>query len=468
MSAYREARRYLARFVDLELGGMAAEAMGLDRIRALLAALGDPQTCYPSVLVAGTKGKGSTAAMVERALRAAGYRTGLYTQPHLHTIRERVSIDGELIPPDAFAEALNRVRVALPLAAGRAEEVLASMTAYEVMTALAFDYFARRAADIAIVEVGLGGRLDATNVLDAALSVITPISLDHTQVLGGTLEAIAREKADIIKQSRPCVSAPQAPEATAVICSFAEARGSPLRTACQDGARWERRSDGGSDLVTARGRIGDVHLALRGSFQKTNSAVAATVLDALHQSGTASADLEAVRAGLERVEWPGRFEVVEGGKRLPPLPLGEGWGEGRGPPIVLDGAHNVESVRALRQALYDEYGDRPLVLVLGIGADKDIPGIVRALLPARHVFAVCARHPRAADAAMIAAEARAAGAQTTIAANVAQALGAALERASGDDVVVATGSLYVVAEAREALGLARAYDEPAFDPWAAR
>lgn len=452
MSAYREALRYLASFIDLERGGMAAEAMGLDRIRALLAALGDPQTCYPSVLVAGTKGKGSTAAMVERALRAAGYRTGLYTQPHLHTIRERVSIDGELIPPDAFAEALNRVRVALPLAAGRAEEVLASTTAYEVMTALAFDDFARRAADIAIVEVGLGGRLDATNVLDAALSVITPISLDHTQVLGGTLEAIAREKADIIKQSRPCVSAPQAPEATAVICSFAEARGSPLRTACQDGARWERRSDGGSDLVTARGRIGDVHLALRGSFQKTNSAVAATVLDALHEFDTASTDLEAVRAGLERVEWPGRFEVVER----------------HGPPVVLDGAHNVESVQALRQALYDEYGDRPLVLVLGIGADKDIPGIVRALLPARHVFAVCARHPRAADAAMIAAEARAVGAQTTIAANVAQALGAALERASGDDVVVATGSLYVVAEAREALGLARAYDEPAFDPWAAR
>lgn len=450
-AVYREALRSLAGFVDLERGGMAAGAMGLDRIRALLAALGDPQNRYPSVLVAGTKGKGSTAAMIERALRAAGYRTGLYTQPHLHTIRERVRIDGELIPLDAFVEALNRVLAALPLASAGGEGARAPTTAYEVMTALAFDHFARRAADIAIVEVGLGGRLDATNVLDAGVSAITSISLDHTQVLGETLGAIAREKADIIKQSRPCVSAPQPPEAMAVIRAFAEARGSPLRTACQDGACWEQQAHGAPDLLTARGRIRDVHLALRGGFQHTNSAVAATVLDALHESGVAPTGLEAVRAGVERVEWPGRFEVVEG----------------HAPPVVLDGAHNVESAQALRQALYDEYGKRPVVLVLGIGADKDIPGIVRALLPVRHVFAVCARHPRAADPEVIAAAGRAAGAQTTNAANVAQALGAALECASRDDVVVATGSLYVVAEAREALGLAEAYDEPAFDPWAA-
>ncbi len=438
--AYRNALAYLSEFVDLERGGMPAGPLNLDRTRQLLAALDNPQARYPSVLIAGTKGKGSTAAMVERALRAAGHHTGLYTQPHLHTIRERVRVDGELIDPEHFAVEMDAVRAA----AERVCDAGAPTTAYEVMTALALDYFAQRAVDVAVVEVGLGGRLDATNVLDASVSAITSISLDHTQILGATVEAIAREKADIIKPGRPCVSAPQPASAMAVIRETAALRGAPLRVAGENGARWD-----GSDLLTARGRIAGVHPALRGAFQRTNAAVAASILDALDEHGFARTTLDDVRAGIEDVVWPGRFEVVPGT-----------------PPIVIDGAHNGESAHRLREALHDEYGHAGIVLVLGIPRDKDLHAIVEGLMPARVVVATRARHPRAMEPARIAEAAASAGAETFIEPSVAEALERARTAVREAEVIVVTGSLYVVAEAREALGLAAPTDEPAFNPWA--
>jgi dihydrofolate synthase / folylpolyglutamate synthase len=444
VSNYERALGYLAGFVDFERGGAPTRPMGLDRIRLLLGALDQPQTRYSSILIAGTKGKGSTAAMVERALRAAGHRTGLYTQPHLHTIRERVRIDGEPVSPPDFAAAMEAVRTAVD----RVCDASSPTTAYEVMTALVLDYFAQRRVDVAVVEVGLGGRLDATNVIDAKVSAITSISLDHTQLLGDTVAAIAREKADIIKPGRPAVSAPQPADAMALIRATAAARGSPLFVAGENGARWDTPPHD-SDLITAHGVIAAVQPGLRGGFQRTNVAVAATVLDLLDQQGVASTTLDDVRTGIERVVWPGRFEVVPG----PPT-------------IVLDGAHNGESAQRLREAVREAYGDTDLVFVVGSARDKDIPAIVQGLMPARALIATRAHHPRAADPAAI-ASAVDDEIETLIESDVPSALSRARALAGEHVIVVATGSLYVVAEAREALGLAAHADEPAFDPWAA-
>ncbi len=460
-AAYARALAYLAQFVDLERRGMSAAPLGLDRIRELLSRLGDPQRRYPSILIAGTKGKGSTAAMLERALRAAGYRTGMYTQPHLHTIRERVQLGGAPITPADFASALDGVRAAI-----RADQTEVATTAYEVTTALALHAFAVAAVDVAVVEVGLGGRLDATNVVPAEVAVLTSISLDHVEILGPTVEAIATEKADIIKAGRPSVSAPQPAEAMAVIRLVAAKRASSLRVATEDGASWSC-CGGHWDLRTARGVIADLRPALYGAYQRLNAAVAATTLDALAERGTLRVPLEAVRAGVEQVTWPGRFEVVPGA-----------------PTIVLDGAHNVESASRLREALEDRFGPRQLQFVLGIAADKDVAGIVATLCGATGsitaggadtatrvtsqpiVIATHASHPRASAPAVIAELAAQAGARATVVPGVAEALTAARRNAGPEDVVVVTGSLYTVAEAREALGLARREPEPIFNPWA--
>jgi dihydrofolate synthase/folylpolyglutamate synthase len=456
---FQTAMDYLSRFADLERRGMTTATLGLARIRELLASLGDPQLAYPSILIAGTKGKGSTAAMLERALRAAGHRTGLYTQPHLHTIRERIRVNGELIPPQDFAGTLTTVRQAVEAddASGGAT------TAYEVTTALALEYFAESGVDVAVLEVGLGGRLDATNVVESEVSAITSISLDHMDVLGSTLSAIAAEKADIIKVGRPCVSAPQPPDVMAVIRRTAQARRAPLRIAMEDGAVWAPCGDRW-DLRTHRGTIAGVAPALKGAHQRSNAAVMATIADTLAECGIMEVDLNAVRAGIERAVWPGRFEIVAGR-----------------PTIILDGAHNVESALRLREAIFEEYCGRRMVLVLGIAADKDVAGIVTELCrnaPVAEgprsdanvdaVIATRSQHPRAADPAMIAGLARACRAPTETAATVTEALELARRAAGPDDLIVVTGSLYTVAEAREALGLAEPGEEPSFNPWATR
>jgi dihydrofolate synthase / folylpolyglutamate synthase len=444
---YTQALAYLSEFADQERGGVPPSMLGLSRIRSLLEALGNPQSRFPSVLIAGTKGKGSTAAMVERALRAEGYRTGFYSQPHLHTIRERVRLDGQPIVPDDFANAMEAVRHAVEQTC----EASGPTTAYEVMTSLALDAFATARVDVAVLEVGLGGRLDATNAVDAVMSAITSISLDHTQILGETVEEIAREKADIIKPRRPCVTAPQPRGAMAVIQQVADARGSPLFVAGAIGAHWDR-SAGDWDLVTTRGKLPAPRPALAGSFQRVNVEVAATILDVLHFSGVCEVSLDSIRTGIEKVEWPGRFERVKASNTT----------------VVLDGAHNVDSAQKLRTAIRETYGDVPVVLVLGIAADKDVPGIVAALAPAANVIATRSHNPRAADPEHIAGQARRNGMTAEVAPSVEHALRLATASASPDAVVVVTGSLYVVAEAREALGLAVGENHTVFNPWGSR
>jgi dihydrofolate synthase/folylpolyglutamate synthase len=329
------------------------------------------------------------------------------------------------------------------------------VTVYEMVTAFALHWFAVERVDVAVLEVGLGGRLDATNIVDAAVSVLTSISLDHTHVLGDTLEAIAREKADIIKRGHPCVSAPQPDEAMAVIRRVARERDARLYVGGSEGARWRKRADGGWDLDTDMGPLHNVRLALRGGFQRINAAVAVVALEALASQGVARLNLDGRRAGLEAVQWAGRFELVPGE-----------------PSVILDGAHNVESACRLREAFEEERPGRTPVLVLGIAADKDIPGIVGALCSAGKspgpglVVATRADHPRAAAAEAIAGAVQDRGVPVVVAPRVSEALAVALQRAEPTDDVVVTGSLHVVAEAREALGLAQASGERALDPWA--
>lgn len=439
---YLEALRYLSERSGYDRGFVAnpfeREGVGLERTAWLLRALGNPERRYPSVHIAGTKGKGSTAACLASILDAAGYRVGLYTSPHLHTFRERIQIAGLPIDPDLFAQLMAELAAAnAALVAERPD--WGEATAFELATALALLAFARAGADVAVVEVGLGGRLDATNVLLPEVAAITSISYDHTQILGNTLAEIAREKAGIIKPGRPVVSAPQRPEAKEVIVRTAAERDAPLLLGGRDWAvegtpaRFSYRGPGGE--------LRDLRLALRGAHQVENAGVALAVVQLLGERGFSISE-QAMWIGLAQVRWPGRLESL----RQRPL-------------VVADGAHNVDSAERLAQALRAEFTWRRLILILGIARDKDIPGIVRALAPlANQVVAVASHSPRAAAPERILAAvgeaapdvpARAAG-------SVAAALDDALGRAGPEDLILVTGSLYAVAEAREALGLAQA------------
>ncbi|HEX3721286.1 MAG TPA: folylpolyglutamate synthase/dihydrofolate synthase family protein [Nitrolancea sp.] len=437
---YQQAIAYIIERSGYDRGFVAnpfdAETIGLRRTTWLLEALGNPQAKVPAVHVAGTKGKGSTAAFIASILHASGRRVGLYTSPHLHTFRERVQIDGQPIGEQRFADLTAEIA---PLNAQLASEKpdWGEATAFEVSTALAFLAFARENLDVAVVEVGLGGRLDATNVLDPRVSVITSISYDHVRILGDTLGQIASEKGGIIKPGRPVVVAPQRPEASETLLRIAHERGSELLLGDRD---WQASGHALSFVATGPwGRYDELQSALVGRHQVENAGTAIATCWVLDRDGLAISE-EAIRAGLRTVSWPGRFEVV----RDDPL-------------IVVDGAHNVDSAERLAETLVDEFSGRRLVLVLGIAADKDVEQMVRILAPlARTVIATASHHPRAASASRIVAALQALDQPVpgvAVAPSVADALNLALVDVD-DPVICATGSLYVVAEAREALGLA--------------
>ncbi len=353
------------------------------------------------VHVAGTNGKGSVCAMLDAVCRAEGYRTGLFTSPHLVSFRERVRLDGYPIPETAVAEGLTHLR-----------ELTANWepqpTFFEYVTALGLDYLRKRRAEIIILETGLGGRLDATNAVTPAASVITSIDFDHTAWLGDTLAAIAGEKAGIIKPGVPVVTTPQAPEAAEVITRVAREKESPLR-------------------VVTEGLPADWRVALPGSHQRVNAAVALAALDA---AGIAAGD-KARRAGLAGVDWPGRFQRLENGR------------------IILDGAHNPAASRRLAHTWHEEYGDHHrATVIVGILRDKDVPAVCRALegLAARFL-AVPIRSPRTTSPdELLAALAHAApgiGARA-----VPEGVAAALEQARAwPEPILVTGSLFLVGEA---------------------
>ena len=415
------AREYL---FSLELFGIK---LGLDQIRGLLAALDHPDRTFRSLIIAGTNGKGSTAAMIERALRAAGYRTGRYTSPHLVDIEERFCLDGRPIPAATFDRSAARVRdAAAPLAA--------PPSFFEATTAVALDTFREAAVDVAVLEVGLGGRLDATNAVTPIAGAITSIDLDHQQYLGHTLAAIAAEKAGVIKPDMLVAVADNRAEVDRVIADAARVQHAELvRAADVLVERPTLGADGrmAATLTSTSRRHEDVTLALRGRHQLANATTAVALLDALDARGHLSVPAAAVRCGLEDAVWPARLELVETGTG----------------PILIDGAHNPAGAAALASYVHEVYG-RKLPFVMGVMRDKDIAGILTPIAAvASHVVFTSAASGRATTPEELVA----------IAATVAPALPAEAAatpdtaivraRAFGSPIVVA-GSLYLAGEVR--------------------
>ncbi len=405
----------LARIDALERFGID---LGLDRVRACLDRLGRPQERFPAVHVAGTNGKGSVCAFVASVLQRAGYRVGLYTSPPLERFGERIRVDGCDLPDEAVPELLQRV-----------ERTGVGLTQFEVITAMAFLHFARQEVDLAVVEVGLGGRLDATNVVRPQVSVVTNVGLDHVEHLGPTILDIAREKAGVARAGVPLVTGAEG-EALACVEEEARRRGAAVRVLGRD-FRTEGRA-GRFRYVGPGWHMDRLRPALRGPHQAANLALALAALECLRERGWQIPD-DAVRRGVGTARWPGRLEVV-----------------GQGPRVVLDGAHNPHASRALARALQEEFRWDRLWLVLGVLGDKDALGIVSDLVPLAHrVLVTRSASGRALPPHRLAHAAReAAGAEAEGAESVPLALERALDRAGAGDLVCVTGSLTVVAEAR--------------------
>lgn len=410
------------------------ERVKLRRVRALLARLGDPHRALPTVLVAGTKGKGSTAAMMASVLQAAGYRVGLYTKPHLVEYRERFRVDGEMIPPEALAEA---VAVVAPHAEAMAADPDGVPTYFEVSVAIAFWHFARARIHLAVVEVGLGGRLDATNVADPLVAVLTPVSFDHMEVLGTTLGAIAREKAGIVRPQGAVVSAPQVPEALAEIIDVCTALGARL-VLVDEQMRIRPASstlyDQTFTLEGPWGPYGLLRLPLVGAHQLTNAATAAAALEVLGERGF-PVSKEAVRDGLAALRWPARVEVVH-----------------ERPYVVVDVAHNPASIAALRQTIETIFPGRRLILVFGMVATHDHRAGTSLIAPlAEVVIATTPHHAKPLPAAVLAEEAARYAPRVEVCEDPRAAVDRALALAGPEDVVVVTGSFFLVGEVREAM-----------------
>jgi dihydrofolate synthase/folylpolyglutamate synthase len=396
------------------------------RVRALLDAAASPDLGMDCVLIAGTKGKGSTAAFLASVLDAAGIRTGLFTSPHLQSWRERIRIDGVAIGPRAFAAAIDGALAYVP-ALARSAPGLGEPSAFEILFLAAVRHFASERCRVAVLEVGLGGRFDATNAVEPAVSVVTPIGLDHAAILGPTLGAIAIEKGGIVRFGRPALLALQRPAAARA-----------LARACREA---------GADRRTVRPLPRSVRLGLAGDHQRQNAALARAAALELGGRGL-PIDARAIARGLERLRWPGRFEVVRSSRADP---------RGR-PPIVLDGAHTEESAKALAATLRRAFPRRRVHLVFGCTSDRDPVAIARPLLPlATTVHVTAASGPRAMPAPDVAraleTTLRRDTADITQHRTVRTAIDVAGSRARPRDVVVGTGSLALVGEARAALGL---------------
>lgn len=398
---------------------------GLERTRALLSALGDPHKALRFVHVAGTNGKGSTAAMLDSCLRAAGYRTGLFTSPYINRFNERVQVDGVPIPDGDLVRLVERVQ---PAAAAMAD----TPTEFEFITALGMLWFAEQRCDIVVLEVGLGGALDSTNVIDPPeCAVITALGLDHVKELGPTLADIAAAKAGIIKPGAPAVSYGGAPEADRVIAAAAHACGAPLTVV--DFTRLRLRGAGLDGQTFDFDGLAGLTLPLLAGYQPRNAAVAVTALRALRARGWDIPD-EAIRRGLASVRWPGRFELLR-----------------RSPPFLLDGSHNAHGMRATADSLRSLFPGQKFVFLVSIMADKDADEMLRLLLPLAKAFVtVTAPSPRAIPAADLAARIEALGGSAEPAASIPAAVERTAALAAGGPAA-ALGTLYFSGEVRQAV-----------------
>jgi len=442
---FQEALEYLYSLTDYSLMRnlrFSEEKFDLERMRALLAACAQPQRAYPVIHVAGTKGKGSTSVLIASALQVAGYRVGLYTSPHLLAYGERIQVNRRAIEEDELAALVMELR---PVA-----ERIGQITKFELTTAAAFLHFARQAADVAVIEVGLGGRLDATNVVEPLVSVITSVSYDHMNVLGHSLTAIAGEKAGIIKPGRPVILAPQKEEALEAIEAIAAQQGAPLTLVGREvrfaglvqshsldgqalyvwGAEQQAQMDAFLD-----GQAGwqplKLHLALLGEHQVQNAATAYAALREVGRQGLVVED-DAIAAGFAAARWPGRFELLR-----------------REPPVLLDSAHNRDSALRLRLALDDYFPNRPVVMLFGVSTDKDVAGMFAELMPrVGWVVATEAGTQRAMAADELVALAHRFGRPAWAQPQVESALSLALHLAEQEQaLLLITGSIFLVADA---------------------
>ena len=442
---YIEALRLLQRRDDWERSGSPSEAARWDlrRMRSLLARLGEPHLGRGTVHVAGSKGKGSTASMIGSVLRAAGQRTGLYTSPHLHRFTERIAVGGEPIAPDDFGRLMGEL--APQIEAEDADGSYGAVSTFEALTALAFVYFRERDVGWQVLEVGLGGRLDATNVVDEKeVCVITPIGLEHTAVLGDTVAQIAGEKAGIISAGATVVMAPQRESAAEVIRRVCAERGATVIEVAEACALGRAGQDGDGQGFTLRtpGSTYTLRLPLLGRHQLENAATAVLALEALAPHGVEIAET-ALREGLGGVRWPARIEVLR-----------------RRPLVVADGAHDRDSARALARTVREDLGRSDLVLVVGCAGDKDVAALADELAsPATEVIATRSRHPRAMEPRRVASAFAERELPVAIEEPVGAAIDAALAQAGAAGAVLICGSLFVAAEAREHL-LGVAYDPP--------
>jgi len=418
----------VARLLALRGGEHAGMRPGLERIETLLAALGHPEERYRIVQVGGTNGKGSAAVMLAAALRAAGRRVGLYTSPHLVSFRERIRVDAAPIPEDAVADGVE----ALGTLVARLDA-----TMFETTTALALDHFAREAVEVAVLEVGLGGRLDATTVGVPAATVLARIDRDHEAVLGATLAEIAEEKAAIIRAG-VAVAAAQAPEVTAIVERRARAAGVPLLLEGRDLRAAVARRDLDGQWIDCAGpgfALRGLRLGMLGSFQPANALLAVAAAHAL------GADEAAIRDGLARARWPGRFQVAR--RR-------GGW-------LVLDGAHNPGAARALAASLRDAFGDAAVTLVLAISRDKDARAILAALAPcARRLILTRSSSARSAAPEELRRALPAPHPDVRVAASAEEALAVAAAP-GGTPILCVAGSLFLVGDVLRA---ARGGDKP--------
>jgi dihydrofolate synthase/folylpolyglutamate synthase len=435
-----------------ELAQTPSHKFDLEHMRLLLQAMDHPERRFPSVLIAGTNGKGSTAATLASILRASGVKTGLYTSPHLVRINERIRINGKEIGDDDFAELHGKIDRAAETLVEK-KELPWHPSFFEMMTAIAFEYFSREQVDLAVLEVGMGGRLDATNVVEPRVSVITDISLDHQKFLGNTVSEIAREKAGIIRRGGPVVTLPQQPEANDVIGNAIlemEARAvnavpfvppvSPgsfeylVPSTEQTGSRHLYRYP-----VQVMGEQILVETPLVGRHQLRNVALAIAAAEELNRQGFSSIKAKSIESGIRETHWPGRFQVIA---------ARPGW-----PEIVIDVAHNPAGAWALRSALSERYEDRPLIFVFGAMRDKAISEMTEILFPlADRVIATRPGNPRAASPEEI----QQAGARTGVDIDAVEDVEGAVELArllaKAGTVVVITGSIYLVGEVMSIVG----------------
>jgi dihydrofolate synthase/folylpolyglutamate synthase len=441
---YQETLDYLYSHIDYSLQKTfrySPEKFDLGRMRNFMTALGNPEREYKILHVAGTKGKGSVSALCASALKESGARVGLYTSPHLQDYAERIQVDGE---PISHADLIALVEELKPFVAASPE-----ITTFEITTALAFLYFARREVDTVVLEVGLGGRLDATNVCRPEVTVITSISYDHTDLLGETLAEIAGEKAGIIKTGIPVVVSPQKEEARQAIRGIAEERQAPLIQVGQDYRYhlldktlegqsfhvWHKSDqiqyDGISPGSDKEWEPIQLTMPLLGVHQLENAATAYVALQVAREKGIELNDL-GIRNGFQSVKWPGRFEILR-----------------QDPPLIIDSAHNLDSARKLQLVLEDYYPGEPVILVFGASEDKDIKGMFTEIQPyVTRIVATKSTHPRAADPAELVGIAQQMGIQAISTSSLEEALHEAELLAQEKAIILVTGSIFVAAAAR--------------------